>query len=405
MRDNEIREAGALLGIGLREVSRGVQRVHGAIAGRIRHVLATAVGVPVAASGRAGPVTELTYAAVGLGLVGAGHVGGHLVARRRADDRAAGDTADRLLAAVNGSHGHLLEARRSPLTLAASVRAFGSDVTLTPAGVRGVWPAPTPELAVYVHGLVDTERRWQVERPRGDCGNGEPDSEAAISSLPELLESGLGRTPVFVRYNSGRRVEDSARAVSAVLQDLVRAWPGEVTRIVLIGHSMGGLVCRLALSRAEQEEAGSDDARWWPLVTDLVSVGTPHGGAWLEQAVGRWSPYLAKWPETAWFGEQLDLRSDGIRDLAGPVGGPSYVSALPPRVREHAIVGTVTGEAGGALGRRVGDLMVGVESASGGLPADAVEILPGAHHLALTRDPRVGRKLVRRLGSAASEHR
>lgn len=400
MRASEIREAGELTGLALREVSRGVHRVQDAIGRRVRRQLFAAVTAvlpgaaesPVAAcTARVGdgPVTRLTYGAVGLGLVAGGWIGGRLVARSQGDDRPAGDSADALLAFVNGSHGHLLAARRSPLALSATVRVAGANVELTPGGVRRAWPDATGQLAVFVHGLVDTEQRWGHPRAGSDG------PEAA--SIPSLLEAELGLTPVLVRYNTGRRVRESARDLGNLLTDLCRVWPVEVTRIVVVGHSMGGLVCRQAITDRAREpgRAWINGPRpWLPLVTDLVTLGSPHGGAWLEQAVSRCTPRLSLLPETEWFGEQLALRSDGIRDLGGAPPGSGAREDLPPGVREHAVVGAVMGGSGGTLGDRIGDFMVGVASARADLAPDAVVVLPGVHHLGLTHDPRVGRQLV-----------
>lgn len=400
MRATEIRESGELAGLALREVSHGVHRIHRALVRRVRGHLSAALAatLPDGRAARAaawtarvgeGPVTRLTYGAVALGLVAGGRVGGQLAARRWGDDWAVGDSADALVAFLNGSHGHLLAARRSPLALAATVRVAGADVILTPDHVRRAWPDATGDLAVFVHGVVDTERRWSSR----DAGSGEPDT----AGLATVLEAELGLSPVLVRYNSGRRVEESAAELGELLEGLLRAWPVKVRRIVLVGHSMGGLVCRRAVVDAAQPSsggAGDGPPAWLALVTDLVTIGTPHGGAWLEQLVSRWSPRLALLPETAWIGEQLDLRSDGIRDLGGPSADSPPRGCLPPGVNEHAVIGALMGGLGASLGDRVGDLMVGVDSARADLGPDAVAVLPGVHHLGLIRDARVGRQLV-----------
>lgn len=398
MRGDEIREAGQLVGSALAEVSRGVHRIHGAIAKRVSGVVSAGVErvVPTAGGGAVvglvaevggGPVRSLTYAAVDAGLAAAGWLGGEVLARRWGDDRPAGDSAGTALALVNGSHGHLLARRRSPLALGASVRQAGRDVALTPDEIRAAWPSATGELAVYVHGLVDTERRWLAAEEGGD-------DAGRRTSLPRLLGRELGLTPVLVRYNTGLPVVDNAVALGGLIERLVQVWDAEVTRIVLVGHSMGGLVCRAALAGAARD--GS--SRWAPLVTDLVTIGTPHEGAWLEQAVCRLGPTLRRVPEATWFGEQLDLRSDGIRDLGGP--GRAAAGTLPASVTEHAVVGTVAPAAswtGHRVGNALGDLLVGVDSARGGLPPAAVTVVPGATHVGLVSDPRVGAWLASRL--------
>lgn len=447
MRASEITEAGELAGVALREVSRGVQRVHGAISRRVRTSVLGVVtqGLPqgrvnralVSAAGREqGPITRLTYASVAVGLTAGGRIGGYLLARRNADDRSASDspTAGTVLGFVNGSHGHLLAGRSSPLALTAAVRVGGSQVALTPEQARLTWPEARGEIAIFVHGLVDTERRWSAAAQRAerrlrraaDPAQGEalraalagaagaaqgeaPASEPArvqlpAVDLPNLLEEQLGLTPVLVRYNTGQKIQDSAGELADLVDTLMQVWPVPLTRIVLIGHSMGGLVLRRMLidRAADQGRGPAATTAWLPMVTDLVTIGSPHGGSWLEDAVIRWSPHLARLPETTWFGEQLALRSDGIRDLGGPSPDAAPRAAIPDGIREHAIVGTLLGDAAGPWSDEVGDLLVSVDSARADLPAEAAVVLPGIHHLGLVHDPRVGRQLVSWLGARRS---
>ena len=60
----------------------------------------------------------------------------------------------------------------------------------------------------------------------------------------------------------------------ALLQELTEAWPVAVDRLALVGHSMGGLIVRAAC--AVRSEASRP---WDALVTDVVTLGTPHLGA------------------------------------------------------------------------------------------------------------------------------
>src|SRR5215208_7927529 len=94
------------------------------------------------------------------------------------------------------------------------------------------------------------------------------------------------------------------------MEQIADAWPVDAEQIALIGHSMGGLVARSACRHAS--ENGAD---WVPLVTHSVSLGTPHMGAPLEQAVHVLSAGLAALPETRPFANFLRRRSSGIRDL------------------------------------------------------------------------------------------
>jgi pimeloyl-ACP methyl ester carboxylesterase len=83
-----------------------------------------------------------------------------------------------------------------------------------------------------------------------------------------------------------------------------------VERLVLLGHSMGGLLARSALHYGAQ--AGY---RWPSQLGDLVFLGTPHHGAPLERA-GHWVDIvLGATPYAAPFARLGKVRSAGITDL------------------------------------------------------------------------------------------
>ena len=84
----------------------------------------------------------------------------------------------------------------------------------------------------------------------------------------------------------------------------------EVREIALIGHSMGGLVARSACHQAAEH-----GHRWPGSVGHVVSLGTPHMGAPLAQAVHWLTGVLGGIPEGKAFTEWLRRRSAGIRDL------------------------------------------------------------------------------------------
>ena len=136
-----------------------------------------------------------------------------------------------------------------------------------PMAVRRVGEPATPRLAVFLHGLGETEYAW-----------GSP-------SYGERLHEDLGITPVFIRFNTGRHISENGASLAALLDEVVASWPVEVEQIALIGHSMGGLVARSACHH------GGD---WTALVRHTVSLGTPHSGAPLEQAVHAMSAALAR---------------------------------------------------------------------------------------------------------------
>jgi pimeloyl-ACP methyl ester carboxylesterase len=89
------------------------------------------------------------------------------------------------------------------------------------------------------------------------------------------LQRDLGVTPVYARYNTGRRVFENGKLLAERLEDLVQ---GQADEIILVGHSMGGLVVRSACHHASQVGHA-----WVKRVSRVFCLGAPHQGAPLEK--------------------------------------------------------------------------------------------------------------------------
>ena len=189
------------------------------------------------------------------------------------------------IAVLNGLVGDRLERDGSPLAQPMAVRVDGLPVAPQRAELAEAFPAATPRLVVFLHGLMESERGWRLGAREGreDYGT--------------QLARDLGVTPVYVRYNSGRHISENGRSLAELLEAVVDAWPVEVEEVALVGHSMGGLVARSAC-----HIAALDGARWVGHVRKVVSLGSPHMGAPLEQAVHYAAFGLSRLPETRMIG-------------------------------------------------------------------------------------------------------
>jgi pimeloyl-ACP methyl ester carboxylesterase len=183
-----------------------------------------------------------------------------------------------------------------------------------------------------------------------------------------------------------------------------------VQDVVLIGHSMGGLVARSALHQAG---SGTSEAQpWTALVRDTVTLGTPHLGAPLERGVHTLTARLARLPETRPLAALLALRSVGIkdlrrgtlveadwtgRDLDAPGRAEHTSVPLHDGARHFVVLATVARNPEGPVGHLLGDLLVPPRSALGdsgdddrlAFPPDSVHRVGGIHHLDLLNHPRV----------------
>jgi pimeloyl-ACP methyl ester carboxylesterase len=184
-----------------------------------------------------------------------------------------------------------------------SVRRNGHRVPVSRRELAAAYPAATSRLVVMVHGLADTEAAW--------FHRDEPQRRRTGTDFGRRLTGDLPCTAVYVRYDTGRHVSDNGTELVRLLSDLVEHWPRTVREIVLIGHSLGGLVVRSAIHQARYRKLP-----WLSQVTGVVCLGTPHAGAPLERAAAWTAAQLGKLPMTAPLSRLLDLRSGAIKDLA-----------------------------------------------------------------------------------------
>jgi pimeloyl-ACP methyl ester carboxylesterase len=300
------------------------------------------------------------------------------------------------LAAINGYAGDALAKEGSPLALELAIRLEGRDVAPNAESLRAAFPEATGRLAVFVHGLVETEDSWRLP----PIGRG----AGVRRTYGERLADELGYTPLTLRYNTGRHISDNGRALAELLEATVAAWPVPVEEITLVGHSMGGLVARSACHWGEQH-----DHAWVGPVRHVFTLGSPHLGADLEKGVNVVGWALSRLPETAPFGRVVNGRSVGIKDLRfGSLAEADWMGHDPDeylrdRCQEVPFLPDAAYYFIGAtlpdpFGRVLGDLLVRLPSASGAgregsrsipFEVDNGRHLPGLTHFDLLNHPAV----------------
>ncbi len=387
LRRDEIQAAGELAGEALGGFGGIVRDVQRGVTGRVFGLLGP-VGMPVRLMHDG--ITTAVHASVRAGLSAVPKGGGRALALTAPEDGAplAEDPCGAFaLAALNGMWGDRIG---SPLALGLGLRVDGE------AGDK---------IVVFVHGLCETDAAWRL-------GGG--------PTYGERLREDLGHTPVYARYNTGRHISDNGRALAAALEALVDGWPVPVEQLVLVGHSMGGLVVRSACHYGEK-----DGHAWTQALRHVVCLGSPHMGAPLERAAARGGHWLSRLPETAPLARVLTVRSAGVKDLRYGAcleedwqgvdpdeWGPDRCADFPlePSATYYYVGATVARDKDSRLGRLIGDVLVQFPSASGDGPLRklAFEIdhglhVGGANHLQLLNHPRVYAQLRRWLtGSRAA---
>jgi pimeloyl-ACP methyl ester carboxylesterase len=353
MRPEEISAAGELAGEAVGHLALQIRDMHQGIAGRVFGALGDAAKpARVMHDG----IAEGAYAAArGLakGLVHGGVLAASAARRPDAPSLEQSVTGRLAIGALNGAFGDSIHGRGNRLAVPMSLRRDGRDVELTARALAGAYPDASPRIAVFVHGLCETEEAWQF---------------GAARHVPygARLQTERGYTPLYVRYNTGRHISENGRDFAQLLDHVTGNWPVAVDEIVLIGHSMGGLVARSACHYAD---AGS----WTADVRHVFTLGAPHRGAPLERAATLATGALARLPETRGLARALKARSSGIKDL-----GHGYLvdedwrdqdpdafvqqagSQIPflESANHYFVAATLSREPDATLGRIVGDLLV-----------------------------------------------
>src|SRR5215210_3921144 len=350
-------------------------------------------------------VSSGVVGALGGATTAAGRGAAALVGRRPRSERPLSATLPGGfgLAVLNGLIGDRLEREGSPLQEPMAVRVDGLPVPPEREALATAFPAATPRLVVFVHGLMGEEHGWLLGRRQGreDYGS--------------RLARELGCTPVYIRYNTGSHISENGRSLADLLQAVVAAWPVDVGEVALVGHSMGGLVSRSACFRA-----ATDEMAWVQRVRHVISLGSPHMGAPLEQAAHVASYAFGVLPETRMISTFLRRRSSGIRDLRqGSLVDEDWRDRDPEALRAAAcqevpllegathcfVSATVTRSARHPLGRVIGDTLVLIPSASGrsrtrklGFQDEHGLHIGATNHIALLNHPAVYAKLREWLG-------
>ncbi len=405
MQSEEAIHLGRLAGLAVGGVSGRAFELHSAIADRVfRAIGPVAEPVRVVHDGVAGA----TYKAISGAFAATGRLGGRVAAGRvREPTRLADHPRTRqAVGFLNGAHGDLLEREYPALALEMGLRLGGRDLQADPLALWEAYPDARPRIAVFLHGLVETEDSWRYRALRQ---YGDPEM-----TYGTMLQRDLGYTPVWVRYNTGRRVSDNGRDFADLMDRLVAAWPVALEDVVVIGHSMGGLVARSALAQAG-DGAPEGDRAWPGLVRDTVTLGTPHLGAPLEQRVNSLTHALNRVGETRWLASTLAARSVGIKDLRfGNLVAADWAEAHPDAressrvdvplhegARHFVVLATVARKPDSPIGDLVGDLLVRPHSALGDtgderrLPYEHENVcrLTGLHHFDLLNHPKVYEQL------------
>lgn len=298
--------------------------------------------------------------------------------------------------ALNGLLGDHLSASENPLAIPMRLRRNGLALELDARALSMSIPEVTGKIVVLVHGLCMNDRQWS--RPRGD---------GVIHDHGIALQNECGYTAVYLHYNTGLAISDNGLQFAGLLETLLAQWPVPPEELVIVAHSMGGLVSRSALHQARQLGMS-----WSGKLGRIIFLGTPHHGAPLERG-GHWLDLvIGAMPYAAPFAKIGRIRSAGVTGLRhghllenqhGPI-------PLPEGIRCYAIAGLVGEQDAILRAKYLGDGLVPLDSALGrhhdasrhlDFPDDRQVVLAVTNHMQLLSDAGAYQTIKRFTGGTA----
>ncbi|MDW7691456.1 hypothetical protein R9C00_18085 [Flammeovirgaceae bacterium SG7u.111] len=311
------------------------------------------------------------------------------------------DEREALRSVLNGVVGDHLEKKENPLKITMQFRHRSKAVPLYNTSLAAAYPAINGKILLMVHGLCMNDIQWT----RKEHNHG------------EALAKELGKTPIYLHYNSGRHVSSNGKSFSELAEELVKHWPVPVEELVIVAHSMGGLVARSAVHYGQMQQK-----TWTKHLKKIVFLGTPHHGAPLERIGNYVDVILETIPYTKPFARLGKIRSAGVTDLRHgnlidedwqgkdrfeQQGDQRQHIPLPKQITCYSIAAAIGSELDPVSSRVVGDSLVNVKSALGQHenPAKSLHFEPNNtwvaynnNHWDLLDNPKVYEKLKAWLG-------
>ena len=222
-----------------------------------------------------------------------------------------------VIAILNGIVGDYLHSQDNPLQIHMQWRSLSKDDiddevegrTLSPQKQKTIQQMKKKKkhYLLLIHGSCASPHDWWQQ--------GHNHGIALAAALSNNIE------PLFLHYNTGLHISENGKLLSQCIQQLVNeveekddSSSSDIIRISIIGHSMGGLVARSACHYASQQD-GASSSSWIQHLHHLITLGTPHHGAILEQGGKLVDSVLGVHRFTEPISWLTKIRSAGVMDL------------------------------------------------------------------------------------------
>ena len=263
----------------------------------------------------------------------------------------------------------------------------------------------TNKVVVLLHGLTNLETIWDFNTGINSAPN-DQDKRYSFDhdncdrfNYGTGLQQDIGFTPLYLRYNSGLKIEKNGQQFAALMNQLIKAYPMPIDELILIGFSMGGLLMRHA-----QKIAFTNNSEWLSKVTQCFYIGTPHEGSQFERFGQMASAMVRAFPRSYinQWADWIDVRSQGIQDLKeglahlnDPRANDSELHSCENgfyyQAQHHFISGSLSPNSNSLVNKMLGDSLVKQPSAvPESIPSDSKQAhFDGIAHIPLAHSPKI----------------
>jgi pimeloyl-ACP methyl ester carboxylesterase len=372
----------------VQETTLRIKEIHGAIAGKSFDILQKIplISGPATIVQRAhDTITAGVYAAIHYGT--GGLLGAVSMLEKHSTGFAPGEPpgclASGLRSALNGAFGDHLAASNNLLAISMAIHVNGAPIKLDAEALRSAFPKAGKRLCVFIHGLSCDEHCWEVEKTS--------DRNAATAEIDfgRQLDAEFHYAPLYLRYNSGLPIVQNGQQLADFLAALLAIWPQPDGELLIIGHSMGGLVALAAC-----ENAAAAGMQWPQSTSMLICLGSPNLGSPLERLGHLATSALLLTKTTAPLGKMAATRSQGIKDLRHGPGAPRK-SPTQQHMAFRFLGASLADDIDHPFGEFLGDGLVTLDSATTHEIVGDVQSarLGNIGHMGLVTDARVYRQI------------
>ena len=306
------------------------------------------------------------------------------------------DKKEAILSVLNGVIGDYLEEKENPLKITMQFRYQAKAISLDNKSIKAAYPNINGKILLMVHGSCMNDIQWT----RKDHNHG------------KIVAEELDKTLIYLNYNTGIHISSNGQNLNDSLEELINNWPTPIEELIIVAHSMGGLVTRSALHYGEQNQKN-----WTKHLKKIVFLGTPHHGSYVERTGNYLDLILESIPYAKPFAKLGKIRSAGVTDLRhGNLTDEDWknddrfeikndqrqIIQLSKQIEFYSIAGVIGNETSPLSTQILGDALVDVKSALGqhkdpekNLPfkKENIWISYDSNHLDLLNNPKILDKL------------